>query len=228
MNENESFSDRLKRWRVTKMDWTQPQAAKCIGIGRSYYSELENGREPGEYLRLRFEALESKSVDYINNLIAEKDGRVREEAEENDGAPSRPSIIEESRIMRVRKVPLIGWAQAGAAVDFEDVTDWDNVISVETNDPRAIAVRVRGDSMVPEINEGDIIVLSRSDRPEDENLICARLRDEGVVLKRLKVVDPQKRLFRLISANPAYAPFDRTEDQFLWIHKVVWVMQKKG
>jgi phage repressor protein C with HTH and peptisase S24 domain len=224
VNESENFSERLKRWRA-KHKFTQPDAAKALDIGRSYYSELENGREPGRFLKSKFELIEHEPVHIVNEHLSEKAARVREEALAAHGLRSQP-IVRDDRRLLVRKIPLIGWAQAGAAVNFEDVVEWEDAVSVEINDPRAIAVRVRGDSMSPEIVEGDIVVLACSDRVEDENTVCARLRDEGVVLKRLKIVDPVGRLFRLISVNPAYRPMDRREEQFLWIYPVDQVIKK--
>jgi SOS-response transcriptional repressor LexA/DNA-binding XRE family transcriptional regulator len=227
VNESEIFAERLKRWRA-RHKFDQKKAAKVLDIGRTYYSELENGREPGKFLRSKFDVVEFAPVGFVNNVLEEKNDRVREEAGGVTELRSQPLYMysEQQRSMRVRHVPVIGWAQAGAAVNFEDVIDWEDSVSVEINDPRAIAVRVRGDSMTPEIVEGDIVVLACSDRAQDENIVCARLRDEGVLLKRLKIVDPVAQLFRLISVNPAYPPIDRNEEQFMWIYPVDQIIKR--
>ncbi len=68
MNESEKFSARLKRWRA-RVDLSQPKAAKLLKIGRTYYSELENGREPGKFLKMKFDAIERAGVDYINRSL---------------------------------------------------------------------------------------------------------------------------------------------------------------
>jgi phage repressor protein C with HTH and peptisase S24 domain len=225
VNESEKFSDRLKRWRV-RLDLNQPKAAKLLGIGRTYYSEIENGREPGKFLRQKFDLIEHESVGFVNNALEEKSSIVREEARISRGIRSAPGIYDAERELKVRRLPLIGWAQAGQAVDFEDVVDWDQVVTVEIDDPKAIAIRIRGDSMAPRFVEGDIAILAVSDPPRNEDLVIARLRDEGVVFKKLQIVDAAAGQYRLISFNDKYASMDRTADQFAFIYPVDSVIQK--
>jgi len=126
----------------------------------------------------------------------------------------------------IRKIPVVGWAQAGEAVDFEDIVEWDDMLTIEISDPKAIAVRVRGDSMSPRIEEGDIVVLACSSRPHSGDTVVARLKDEGVVIKRFQIIDPKQQLYRLISLNEIYAPLERTEDQFVWLYPVDQLIKK--
>lgn len=121
---------------------------------------------------------------------------------------------------KVRQVPIVGWAQAGNIVDFDEVVDWEDSLTIEINDPKAVAVRIRGDSMSPRYPEGFIAVLVRSEHPQNDQLVVARIRDEGVVFKKLQIMDREKGLLRLISFNPQYAPIERREDQFVWIFPV--------
>ncbi len=202
------------------MNFTQDEARKALDIGRSYYSQIESGkRRASNFLMQKFELIENAPASLIADVLDDQSARTMEHAQASGYVTSRPKLSE-GRVLKVRRLPLIGWAQAGQAVDFEDIVDWDESVTVEINDPRAIAVRVRGDSMAPDIMEGDIVVASTSDKAEDEQIVIARLRDEGVVLKKLKIVDAAARLFRLVSLNPKYPPIDRTEDQFFWIYPV--------
>jgi len=220
----ESFEERLKKWRK-KSGLDQAQAAKVLKIGRTYYSRLENGRKtPGRFLLEKFEIVEGESVHFAHNELAEQTSRTKEQAEENGYASSKTPLTE-SRKLQVRKIPLIGWAQAGEIMDFEDVVDWDNLITTQIDDPRAMAIRIRGNSMEPKFSDGIIAVVSTSERPRHEQLVVARLKDEGVVFKRLHVIDPKKGLFRLISINPDYPPIERSEKQFLWIYPVKQTIQ---
>jgi phage repressor protein C with HTH and peptisase S24 domain len=54
VNNSELFSKRLLNWRA-RCNYTQTQAAALLGVGRSYYSQLENGREAGPLLLAKFE-----------------------------------------------------------------------------------------------------------------------------------------------------------------------------
>lgn len=224
--EETDFAQRLLAWRK-RLQLKQPQAAKVLGIGKTYYSRLENGRKaPGRFLLEKFNLIEHEPETMIRDVLSEKSARVREEARENHGMRSKPSIYNESRRLQVRKIPLIGWAQAGAAVDFKAVVDWDDFVSAEINDPKAIAVRIRGDSMAPRYVAGDIAILACSDQAKSDDLVIAKLLDEGVVFKKLQIVDPHKQLFRFISFNEQYAPLDRSAEQIVWIYPVDSVIQK--
>lgn len=220
-----AFPERLKAWRK-RAGLTQEQARLALNIGRTYYSRIESGsRTPGKFLQEKFEILEAEPVHYVREIADEHRSMKRDQARSNHGARSKPSIYE-GRHNYVRRVPLLGWAQAGAAVDFDTVVDWDNFVSAEIDDPKAVAVRIRGDSMAPRYIEGDIAVLACSDPAQSEDLVIAKLRDEGIVFKKLQIVDAVRGAYRLISFNDKYAPMDRTADQFVWIFPVDSVIQK--
>lgn len=221
-----AFEDRLKAWRE-RVDITQAQASKVLKIGRTYYSRLESGKKkPGRFLEEKFELIELEPAAMIREELNETAARVREEATANHGLRSKPVTYDNERQLKVRRVPLIGWAQAGNAVDFDAVVDWENVVTIEIDDPKAVAIRIRGDSMAPRYLEGDIAVLACSDAPQNEDLVIARLHNEGVVFKKLQIVDAARGVFRLISFNDKYASMDRTADQFAFLYPVDSVIQK--
>lgn len=126
---------------------------------------------------------------------------------------------------KIRRVPLVSWAQAGNPCDFATVVDWEDFVTTEIDDECAVAVRIRGDSMAPRYPEGVIAVISCSARAQNESLVIAKLRNEGQVFKRLQIVDPSKRLLRLISLNEQYEPLVRTEDQFEFIYPVRQIIE---
>ncbi|GEM_PF-7033394 len=132
----------------------------------------------------------------------------------------RPRLGDEPRLNKVRKIPLVGYAQAGAIVDFDEISDFENLVSVEIDDPKAIAIRIEGDSMIDKIEPGDVVVCARSDQPREGKVVVARLRNEGVVCKMYQLIDPQAPLIRLISFNPKYAPIERRGEDFVWIYPV--------
>lgn len=220
------FHERLKAWR-DRVGLRQPQAAKLLKIGRTYYSRLESAKKkPGRFLEEKFELIEHEPVSMIRDELEESAERIREEARTSHGVRSKPVCYDVDRQLKVRRVPLIGWAQAGQAVDFDAVVDWEHVVTVEIDDPKAIAIRIRGDSMAPRFLDGDIAILAVSDTPRNEDLVIARLLNEGVVFKKLQIVDASLGLYRLISFNDKYASMDRTADQFAFIYPVDSVIQK--
>jgi phage repressor protein C with HTH and peptisase S24 domain len=225
-NEGPPWHERLKAWR-TRNKLTQDEARVVLGpIGRTYYSRLETGkRSPGKFLQQKFEQLEHESVHIVHDLVDQHRSMLVAEAGPSGYGRSKPPIIEGRRNF-VRRVPLLGWAQAGEAVDFEAVVDWENFVSAEIDDPKAVAVRIRGDSMAPRYQAGDIAVLACSDAAKNDDIVIAKLRDEGIVFKKLQIVDPQRQLYRFISFNDQYAPLDRTADKIVWLYPVDSVIQK--
>jgi SOS-response transcriptional repressor LexA len=72
--------------------------------------------------------------------------------------------------------------------------------------PRAryVALRVAGDSMDPVLAPADVILVKLDDTPSVDDLVVARLPDDGFVVKRVASLSP--RSLELASFNPAYAP----------------------
>jgi phage repressor protein C with HTH and peptisase S24 domain len=230
VNENEiNFADRVKAWRA-RHSLVQTAAAHILGIGRTYFSEIENGRAPGDFLRRKFEQVEHASLDHIRRLVGSVDiyQRAPDTARINE-EPQPPGAAGANSLL-LRRVPLVGWAQAMDAVtliDFADVVDWEEFAPTDLRDPKAIAVRIRGDSMEPLYKEGDIAILACSAEPVSGNLIVGRLKLEGAVFKMFQVlrVTP-KPCYRLESFNPHYAAIERGADDFLWIYPVHSVIKK--
>lgn len=210
---NYSFEARLKQWRAWR-NITVAEAARLLGIGIVKYKELEAGREPNATNLAKFTALENDPA--LADLAMEHgDGRLMETS---TGDAATHVSKDKTRALKVRKVPVIGWAQAGAAVVWEDVVDWDNVVSVEINDPKAIAIRVKGDSMTPLISDGDLVVVSPMEDPVNERYVVAKLAGDGVVCKQYrKMADGS---VELRSLNPFYAPIVCELRDVVWMYPV--------
>lgn len=289
MNESENFSERLQRWRA-RNDLKQPEAARLLGIGRTYYSELENGREPGKFLRQKFEFLQDQRVykddesESASPRLAEDPGPsgprfiLKQRREEMNLTPEdlakiskvpaayirqieegevqgsnekqirklaaalkldlealmsgsdHPPILGEHHTtfgakphvtttdnIKPKNIPLISMAQAGELVEFDDVYDYEGVLAYDGKDPRAFAVRIRGDSMSPQYSEGTIAICYPSHKPKNDNLVIAKLRDGSVLFKRLQIADGEV-VFH--SINPNYGPMRYPERDLVWIYPV--------
>lgn len=210
------FSVRLKAWRE-RNGYDEAIAAKILGVGLSKYKEHEQGRKPSPALTMKLREIEHESSRVAETHLADKYERIREQERDGNGISTRPAG--EGRAMMMRVVPVLGWAKAGEAVEFEDVVDWDERVSLPVNDAKAFGIRVRGDSMSPRICEGDIVVVSPSEPPRNEKPVVVRLRDQGILLKqfhRLTAVT-----FELRSLNPFYLPVAAAMTDVVWIYPVI-------
>src|ERR1700677_263358 len=90
-----NFAERLRFWR-TSQNLTQAEAAGLLDIDRSYLSQVERRRRPGNAWRTRFQLIEqSSSVRASGNVTAAS--------------------------YNLRNVPILSWAQARQARDFEEI-----------------------------------------------------------------------------------------------------------
>src|SRR5690349_1975347 len=110
MNQDPEIFKRLKSWRE-RNNLSHIQAAQRLGVGRAYYTQIENGRVPGRKFIEAFEQIEK--LGNIQTASHVQKSTTPEPPQSNVGEPFR--------VQPGRKVPLIGWAQAGEAIDFSDV-----------------------------------------------------------------------------------------------------------
>ncbi len=212
MNTSADFVNKLKAWRERRM-LSQEDAAKLLGVSRSYLSQLENGREPGIELLVNFKHLEL-SEQRVNFQQQSQGFSVNAES-----PPAYPAVP-------IRGVPLISWASAGEAVSYEELPlDWQATVPTTARDEKAFAITIQGDSMEPKFSAGDRLILLPSVPPRNGCLVVARFRSDGVVFKLFNIVNSTERAFRLTSYNPVYPPLDCREEDFDWIYPVFEVLK---
>ena len=89
-----------------------------------------------------------------------------------------------------RRIPLIGFAQAGGDGYFDDGGypvggSWDEVTLPEIGDPNAYALEVSGDSMEPVFRDGDMIIVSPSAPIRRGDRVVVRTQRGEVMTKQL-------------------------------------------
>lgn len=92
-------------------------------------------------------------------------------------------------------------------------------------------MRARGDSMLPEIHSGDLLLCRRLDRPllpADLGRIFVADTADGVLVKRLAAIDPAENLVTLRSLNPAYPDIGAPASGLRTLARVVAVVHPVG
>jgi len=93
-------------------------------------------------------------------------------------------------------------------------------------------VRVRGNSMEPEMREGDRIVVDVSRRQPATGETFVLWDGNGLVVKHVETVhgdeagNDEPACLRLISANPDYAPYSCLAEDIHILGKVLWVVRR--
>ena len=209
VNKNETLGARLKAWRARR-GLTQQAAAEALGVTRSYYSQMENGRKSGGIFAEKFALLEKEPAGEVNKRGVH--------------FANRPDVHSGDEIIPLpRRIPLVSWAQAGEAVDYDEMpVGWQKFVPTDLDDPKAFAVTVAGDSMEPRYHENDLAILSPSKALRQNDAVVARLADQGVVFK---LYSRTGNTCRFSSYNPAYAPFEVPAEQVVWIYPVHSVLK---
>ena len=120
-------------------------------------------------------------------------------------------------------VPLVGMVPAGPALEmFESLGD--EVVLPEWLAEKGgdvVAFRVQGQSMKDAyIQDGDLVLIRRSEKADPGQMVVARLADGSITLKRLK---RDRDAYVLVPENPEYAPITAP---FQLVGRVVGVMRK--
>jgi repressor LexA len=172
-------------------------------------------RELGRLLRIA-----SPSAVFKHLMSLEKKGYLTKDRGELRVAGA-PSVME-----RQVRVPLAGIVPAGSPKDaFEtsgeamDIPDW----MIGRRRGNIFCIRVEGKSMIDAcIDDGDNVLLERTNATNSGEMVVAMLVDGSVTLKRLRREDG--RTF-LMPENPAYQPIEVAGDIRV-LGRVIGVLRK--
>ena len=127
-----------------------------------------------------------------------------------------------------RRIPLIGFAQAGGEGYFDDGGypvggGWDEVTLPEIGDPNAYALEVSGESMEPVFRDGDMVIVSPSAPIRRGDRVVVRTQRGEVMTKQLS--RRSARRIELRSLNPAHPNYSFDLTEVAWMHRIIWASQ---
>jgi repressor LexA len=119
-----------------------------------------------------------------------------------------------------RKIPVLGRVAAGIPIDaIEEIIDYEEVDDRLASLGDLFGLKIKGDSMMPRICDGDVVIVQKQDTADSGDIIIATINGDDAVCKRLQVYS---NAILLYSLNPAYASIDVTgRTDFHIIGKVV-------
>lgn len=111
----------------------------------------------------------------------------------------------------LRQIPIISYVQAGCWTESCECRAMDGSIETITTDldlgSMAFALEVRGDSMAPEILEGDVVVIDPGVDPLPGDIVAAKNGSHEATLKQYRprgTNDQGQEYFELVPLNPVY------------------------
>lgn len=179
------ISDGIKRMRAIK-GITQEELAERAGINRTTIAKYETGRtKPSAQNVARMAEALGVSVDAIVN-----GGDYVEAVHVSPGAV---------------RVPVLGVIPAGIPIEaIEDIIDWEEIPQEWARGGREFfGLRIKGDSMYPRYEDGDVIIFKRQDTCENGQDCAVMVNGDDATFKRVKLSD---RAVVLVSLNPNYEP----------------------
>lgn len=142
--------------------------------------------------------------------------------------PSRPEnvyTLPGSNRRRVKTVdlPLISAVPAGkvATLFHPDYVD-DYVTVDDVKDPQAFALKVKGNSMSPRIEDGDVVIVSPQQEARSGDICVARVNGEDT----LKKVKFEGNYIHLIPLNPEFEPVTVKKRDVNFVWKVVKLIKE--
>jgi len=128
----------------------------------------------------------------------------------------------------VRRIPLIGFAQAGGDAYFDDGGypvggGWDEVTLPDVADPNAYALEISGDSMEPVFRDGDMVIVSPAAPIRRGDRVVVRT-DRGEVMAK-QLARRSARRVELRSLNPAHPDYTFELNEVAWMHRIIWASQ---
>ena len=88
-------------------------------------------------------------------------------------------------------------------------------LATDCADPKAFAMSITYDSMAPNLERGDCVILMPSVKPRHGDLVGAKHRVHGEMV-RIYNMEPDGKI-RLSAYNPAWKDLLDTRDSFEWI-----------
>ncbi|UZR29057.1 XRE family transcriptional regulator [Methylococcus mesophilus] len=212
---------------------SQEELGAKLGVTKAAVSNWETGATksptPDNVLGV------AKATGYrIEWLITGKEPREAEYSRRKRGMPAEAGNSEGSNaelgpeLAPSRRIPVLGTAQLGdngywAELEFP-VGYGDGYVSFPSRDPKAYAVRCRGDSMRPRIRDGEFVVVEPESEPipGDEVLVKAK---DGRVMVKTYLYQRDGRV-HLISVNEAHPPQSLALEDIETLHPVAAIVKK--
>lgn len=200
---------------------TQQQLAEMCEVTSSYISKIERGeKEPSPSLR-----------KVLEMMLAQK--ATSGASPRSQGCPPAQPPVEPVAV--TRRIPVVGLAAAAmydpALSQICDLWDAsDETVPCVIDRDGIFAVRIQGDSMEPDLHDGDVVAVDPNSLPATGDTAIVCLRTEGLVIKRWHW---RNGIIRLESLNPEGKTYEWPKDEvfqkglILWRWKVLGVLWHK-
>ena len=102
------------------------------------------------------------------------------------------------------KIPVLGTVAAGIPISaVEDILDYEEIPQTWKNQGEFFGLRIKGDSMKPDINDGDTVIVKQQTTANNGDVVIALVNGDDATCKKFEKLDNG---IMLISNNSEYSP----------------------
>lgn len=173
-----------------KYNYSQEDLAEKFDVDRVTISRWENGiNDPSNDALKELASLFGVSVDYLL-------GHDKSSSESKRGV----------------KIPVLGRVVAGIPIEaVTDILDWEEIPAEMAATGEYFALKVKGDSMSPNICEDDVVIVKRQNDIECGEIAIVLVNGEDATIKK---VNCHENGLTLVGFNPTvYAPHFYTKEE---------------
>ncbi len=126
------------------------------------------------------------------------------------------------KVVQLVDIPILSSVPAGKTATTFHPDYVESYVTIDNiNDPNAFALVVKGASMSPKIEDGDIVVVSPKHEARNGDICVVRVNEEDV-LKKIKIDNTH---IHLIPLNPEFDPVSVRKRDIAFVWKVVKVIK---
>lgn len=161
-------------------NYSQQQLANLLFVNQTAVSQWDRGvTTPSPPILIRLSELYGVSTDYLLG-------------KDSDISPKKTGV----------KIPVLGRVAAGIPIEaIEDIVDYEEIDEALAATGEFFGLQIRGDSMMPRICDGDVVIVRKQDTAETGDVAVVLVNGDSATVKRIK---KEPGGLWLIPYNPAY------------------------
>lgn len=175
------------------------------GVAVGSVSKWKSGFRPNQASLMKVAEYFGVSTAF---LLGESDFRTEQEAmihgwmQNND----QDALADESRRFEAgARIPVLGLVPCGIPIEaIEDVIDWEEIPFRLSKTGTFFGLQVKGDSMSPRIQEGDVLIVKQVSDADSGDVVVAKVNGNEACCKKL--IKHEGGGITLQSFNPNYEP----------------------
>ena len=166
--------------------------ASKLGLKNSYFADVANGKN----------TMSAERISFIANLL----GTTYEYLTDRTDDPDRHGV----------KIKVFGDVAAGIPIeqidnfDPSETSSWEEITNTMARNGDYFALRIKGDSMTPEMREGDVVIVRYQQTAESGDIAVVAVNGDLATCKKIK---RDKQGIYLISLNTNYEPMFYSNQQ---------------